>query len=97
MISATGLTKTTNFINDLIARGRYTIGGVVKYIDIYKTEVSGNTITKYLYIANEDAGTITNLKLIDKDGDIYADRPDSISKASNKGILVSFKITISEV
>ena len=89
--------KIVNFFNGMISSATYTISGVTKSASIYKTDVSGNTITKWVYLADTDAGAITDVKLLSGSGEILADRPDSIQKATNKGVLFSFKFTISEV
>ena len=97
MIATQELKKITDYMRNRIARGKYTIGGVTKDLDIYKSSISDNTITIELYIANEDAGQITNIKLINIEGGIFADKPDSINKIPNKGVLIKFVFNISEV
>lgn len=97
MISPTGIGKVAAYIKSIVAKGTYTINGVAKEVSILKTELVGGVLTIYLYISSADAGNITNIKLMDVAGDVFADKPDNISKTNTKGLLVAFKFTVSEV
>lgn len=97
MISPTGISNIANYIKSQLARGTYTIGGVKKDTPIYKTVLTGSTLTVHLYVGNTEAGSITKSELIDIAGMVFADKPDSITKTSTKGVLITYKFTISEV
>lgn len=97
MITSAGLNSMATAIKNLIAGGTYTIGGVVKDIPLFNTEVTANTLVVRLYLDDSIAGTITKFQLKGYDGTILADRPDSITKISLKGLLVIFTIVIQEV
>lgn len=97
MITSTGIGKVSAYIKSLVAKGTYTINGVTKDVSILKTDLAGGILTIYLYISNTDAGNITNVKLMDIAGEVFADKPDNIAKTNLKGLLIAFKFTLSEV
>ncbi|NSW90202.1 MAG: hypothetical protein HPY74_05905 [Firmicutes bacterium] len=97
MITSTGIEKVAEYIKALVSKGTYTISGVTKDVSILKTELTGGILTIYLYLDNTDSGNISNIKLIDIAGSVFADKPDNITKTNTKGLLIAFKFTISEV
>lgn len=97
MITQVGMDKIVKFFNELITKADYTIGGITKQTNIYNTVVNGNTIEKWVYLSDADAGNITRVRLLNSSGEVIADRPDSIQKVANKGVLFIFKFVISEV
>lgn len=96
-ITNTGHNKLKDWLQNLIKEGRYTIGSTKYTTPLFKTERSGDVITFYLYLDDKVAGTITRFELIDKDGQVFDDQPDNISKPSLNGLLVAFKYTIRRV
>lgn len=97
MLTPTGINKTAAAVLGLISHATYTLGGVTSTAAIYKTEVEQNVLKVYLFLNEAAAGQLTNFKLIDKDGEVFADRPDNITKPSTKGMWVMFKFAIVEV
>jgi len=86
--------KIVRFFNELITKADYTISGVTKSTNVYKTVVNGNAIEKWVYLSDADAGNITRVRLLNSSGEIIADRPDSIQKVANKGVLFIFKFVV---
>ena len=97
MITQVGMDKIVRFFNELITKADYTIAGITKQTNIYNTVVSGNTIEKWVYLSDADAGNVSRVRLLNSAGEVIVDRPDSILKVVDKGILFIFKFTISEV
>jgi hypothetical protein len=97
MITQAGMSKITNFFDGLITKANYTIGGATKETSIYRTVVNGNTVEKWVYLSDADAGSITRVRLLDSTGEVIVERPDSVQKTATKGVLYIFKFTISEV
>ncbi|MCM3567839.1 hypothetical protein [Neobacillus mesonae] len=96
-ISTTGHTKMKKWLKGLIKEGRYVINGSTQTAPIFNVQESGDTITFYLYFNDAISGSITKFQLIDQDGEVFDDQPDSISKSSLNGLLVAFKYTIKRV
>lgn len=97
MITTTGFSNVLNYISNLISKGRYYIGSSSIDVPILSKVVSGNTLTVNIFLTDGAAGTVTDIKLIDTNGQAFADKPDSITKLATQGVLVIFKFTITEV
>jgi len=95
-LTTTAHTKTKNFFKNLIKEGRYVVGGVTKNIDIFRIEQDGDQITVYLYLDDSIKGSISKYQLIDTDGDVFDDAPDSVTKSEIQGILVAFRYKLSK-
>jgi len=96
-LTTTAHTKTKNFFKNLVKEGRYVIGGVTKSIGIYRIKETGDQIIFYLYLDDSIAGAITKYQLIDVDGDVFDDAPDSVTKTNIQGILVAFRYSLKKV
>jgi hypothetical protein len=96
-ITNTAHTKIKNYFRSMIKEGRYTVGGVTKSINIFQIDQNGDKITVYLYLNDQIAGSITKYQLIDVDGDIFDDEPESITKTDLQGVLVAFRYSIQKV
>lgn len=97
MITSTGFSNVLNYMSGLISKGRYIVSGTNIDVDILSKTISGNTLTVNIFLADGQAGTITDIKLMDANGQVFADKPDSITKLATQGVLVIFKFTITEV
>lgn len=96
-LTATGIEKQAQRHLDSLSHGQFKVNGViVDNVPIYKKERSGDTIRIYLTIGIEYSGTISEIKLIDTDGDVVAESTEVISKPESKGIYVSFKYRYKE-
>ena len=96
-ISTAGHTKMKNWLKGLIKEGRYIINGTTKTTPIFSIKENGDVITFHLYFNDEISGSITKYQLIDQDGFIFDDQPESITKTGINGLLVAFKYTIKRV
>ena len=96
-ITTGGHTKMKNWLKGFIKEGQYTIGGVKYKTPIYKTDLTGDVITIYLYLDDTVSGTITKFELLDQDGAVFDDQPDNIVKPNINGLLISFKYTLKRV
>jgi hypothetical protein len=97
MIAPAVLEKTRTYWLSLLDHGQYTIGGVNKTVAIYDSDVAGSKINIYLVIPDTEQGDMTDIKLIDKDGNLFADSPDTINKLGGKVLLVAFQFNMIEV
>ncbi len=73
------------------------MNGTTYLTPIYKSDLTGDVITIYLYLDDSVSGKITRFELLDQDGDTFDDQPDSISKPSINGLLIAFKYTLKRV
>jgi hypothetical protein len=96
-ISSNGLLKFKNALVGLIREGQYTLDGKVYSTPIFKTSISGDDVNIYLYLDDKVSGNITQVQLIDKDGEVFDSQPESITKPSVNGLLVTFKYTLKKV
>jgi hypothetical protein len=96
-ITTNGHTKMKNWLLSFIKEGQYTMGGKKYKTPIFKTDLTGDVITIYLYLDDSVSGNITRFELIDQEGDVFDDQPDNISKPNINGLLVSFKYTLKRV
>ena len=96
-LTTTAHTKTKNFFKSLVKEGRYVIGGVSYPTPIFQTIQSGDQITFYLYLDDSISGSITKFQLIDVDGDVFDDQPDSVSKKDITGVLVAFRYSLKKL
>lgn len=86
--------KMKDWLQNTIKEGRAVIGGVTHTLPIYKVTRVGDVITFYLYLDDKYSGTVTKFQLIDRDGTVFDDQPDNISKPSINGLLATFKYTL---
>ena len=93
-ITTTAHTKVKTFFKNLIKEGRYTIGGVTKTIQVFQMLQEGDQLTVYFYLNDSVAGSITKFQVIDVDGEVLDDQPDSMTKKEINGLLVAFRFSI---
>lgn len=93
-ITTTGHTKQKDWLQNFIKEGKVIIDGVTHTIPIFNVERSGDIIIFYLYLDDSYAGVVSKFQLIDTDGDVFDDQPDSINKPGVHGLLAAFKYTL---
>jgi hypothetical protein len=96
-LTTVALTKTKAWFQNMISHGTYTIGNVTTNMPIHSLSLTGDVITLRFLLADNVSGNITRFRVIDKDGEIFDDQPDSIQKPAINGLLITFKYTISKV
>ncbi len=97
MVTQSTLNKTAQFYESILSHGRYRVGSTYHVIPIHNIAVVDNVIQVFLLVDHSFAGTINRFQLFDNDGDLFAQRNDSLSKTAEQGILVRFTIQIREV
>lgn len=81
----------------MVKEGRYVVNGVTRTIPLFKTLQDGDQITFYLYLNDSVAGNITKYQLMDTDGDVFDDQPESITKQDINGTLVAFRYSLKKL
>lgn len=97
MITTNGIGKFAAAMAKIVSKGTFVINGATKQVEVHSVEVKGDTFFVNLYLDDTVSGTITATKLYDFEGTLLADRPDSIIKPVDKGLLIVFKFKLSEV
>ena len=85
-----------NYLNSL-SHVLYKLDGVEKQIDFFKKKVIGNTVNIYVFFDENYKGKITDIRVIDKDGDIVAIDNKVYERTTNKALYVAFKHEFTEV
>ena len=85
-----------NYLNSL-SHVLYDLDDVEKQIDFFKKKVDGNTVQAYVFFDENYKGKITDIRVIDKDGDIVAKDPKIYERTTNKALYVAFKHEFTEV
>lgn len=96
-ITAGAHQEMKDWLKAKIAYGTYTIGSTVTQMLPDSVELAGDVITVVFTIADNVSGTITKFQIIDKNGAVFDDQPDSITKPATNGLTVTFKYTLKRV
>lgn len=97
MITVNGLKKFAAAMAGIVSRGTFTVDGKTVNVPVHSVEIADETFHVNLYLDDTVVGTVTAAKLYDFEGTLLTDRPDSIKKPAEKGLLVVFKFKLSEV
>ena len=90
------LNKMANYYLDSLSHVLYKLDGVEKQIDFFKKKVVGKTVQAYVFFDENYKGNITDIRVIDKDGDIVAKDPKIYERTTNKALYVAFKHEFTE-
>ena len=91
------LNKMANAYLDSLSHVLYDLDDVEKQIDFFKKKIEGNTVQVYVFFDENYKGKITNIRVIDKDGDVVAVDNKVYERTTNKALYVAFKHEFTEV
>ena len=91
------LNKMANAYLDSLSHVLYKLDDVEKQIDFFKKKVVGNTAQAYVFFDENYKGNITDIRVIDKDGDVVAVDNKVYERTTNKALYVAFKHEFTEV
>ena len=91
------LNKMANAYVDSLSHVVYKLNGEEKRADFFKKRVVGRTVKAYVLFDENYKGKITDIRVIDKDGDIVAKDPKIYERTTNKALYVAFKHEFTEV
>ena len=91
------LNKMAKAYSDSLSHVLYKLDGVEKQIDFFKKKVVGNTAQAYVFFDEYYKGKITDIRVIDKDGDVVALDSKVYERTTNKALYVAFKHEFMEV
>ena len=91
------LNKMANTYLDSLSHVLYKLNGEDRRIDFFKKKVDGNTVQAYVFFDENYKGKITNIRVIDKDGDVVAVDNKVYERTTEKALYVAFKHEFTEV
>ena len=91
------LNKMANTYLNSLSHVLYDLDNVEKQIDFFKKKVDGNTVQAYVFFDENYKGKITNIRVIDKDGDVVAVDNKVYERTTEKALYVAFKHEFTEV
>lgn len=91
------LNKMANYYLDSLSHVLYNLDGEEKRLDFFSKKVVGKTVQAYVFFDENYKGKITDIRVIDKDGDIVALDNKVYERTTNKALYVAFKHEFTEV
>ncbi len=96
MITQDGIKTLSRLIKDNILGSRAVVDGKYVESDIHKIETTKNSVKIYTYLDETVVGRITRHEIITKDGYVFLEKADNVTKTDERGLLTMFEITIKE-
>ena len=91
------LNKMANYYLDSLSHVLYNLDGEEKRLDFFSKKVVGKTVQAYVFFDENYKGKITDIRVIDKDGDIVAVDNKVYERTTEKALYVAFKHEFTEV
>ena len=91
------LNKMANNYLDSLSHVLYNLDGEEKRLEFFSKKVVGRTVQAYVFFDENYKGKITDIRVIDKDGDIVAVDNKVYERTTNKALYVAFKHEFTEV
>ena len=91
------LNKMANAYVNSLSHVVYKLNGEEKRTDFFKKRVVGRTAQAYVLFDENYKGKITDIRVIDKDGDVVAVDNKVYERTTNKALYVAFKHEFTEV
>lgn len=96
-LTEVGIRKQLERMRDSLDYATYLLGGVKEQVSIYRVEINKDTIKIYVYLDSTVSGTVKNISLVDRDGDVIAIAERQFTKPVTKGIYSVFAYQLVEV
>ena len=96
-LTDTALIKMANAYIDSLSKVKYKLDGVEREIDFFSKKVVGKTAQVYVFFDENYKGKITDIKVIDKNGDVVAVDNKVYERTTEKALYVAFKHEFTEV
>ena len=85
-----------NYLNSL-SHVLYKLDGEEKRLEFFSKKVVRRTVQAYVFFDENYKGKITDIRVIDKDGDVVAVDNKVYERTTNKALYVAFKHEFTEV
>lgn len=93
-----GILKIGKRLVESVHHANYTLDGEPKTVPPFRTITNGPDVRVYIYFDDTVIGDVSNVELVDKDGDVIAASDDKVfTKTQGKGLYVAFKYNIKEM
>jgi hypothetical protein len=91
------LNKMANAYLNSLSHVLYNLDGEEKRLEFFSKKVVGRTVQAYVLFDENYKGKITNIRVIDKDGDVVAVDNKLYERTSEKALYIAFKHEFTEV
>ena len=91
------LNKMANYYLDSLSYVLYNLDGEERRLEFFSKKVVGKTVQAYVFFDENYKGKITDIRVIDKDGDVVAVDNKVYERTTNKALYVAFKHEFTEV
>ena len=91
------LIKMANAYIDSLDKVLYKLDGEEREINFFSKKVVGKTAQAYVFFDENYKGKITDIRVINKDGDVVAVDNKVYERTTNKALYVAFKHEFTEV
>ena len=91
------LNKMANYYLDSLSHVLYNLDGEERRLEFFSKKVVGKTVQAYVFFDENYKGNITDIRVIDKDGDVVAVDNKVYERTTNKALYVAFKHEFTEV
>ena len=91
------LNKMANTYLDSLSHVLYKLDGEEKRLEFFSKKVVGRTVQAYVFFDENYKGKITDIRVIDKDGDVVAVDNKVYERTTGKALYVAFKHEFTEV
>ena len=96
-LTALGLNKIATTYKNSLSHVLYKLDGIEGQTDFFKIEIKENTVIAYVFFDDSYKGTISDIRVIDTDGDIVAEDKRVYERTVEKALYVVFKHEFVEV
>ena len=91
------LNKMANYYLDSLSHVLYNLDGEERRLEFFSKKVVGKTVQAYVFFDENYKGKITDIRVIDKDGDVVAVDNKIYERTTNKALYIAFKHEFTEV
>ena len=91
------LNKMANAYLNSLSHVLYNLDGEERRLEFFSKKVVGKTAQVYVFFDENYKGKITDIRVIDKDGDVVAVDNKVYERTTNKALYVAFKHEFTEV
>lgn len=97
-LTSTGIQKIGRRFVDSIDHAAYTLNGEPQTIPLFRKSADDDEIRIYIYFDDTFLGDVSQVELIDTDGDAVASAGGRVfTKTPGKGLYIAFKYNIAEM
>lgn len=90
------LNTITKYFVDIMDHVEYKLGGETRSISFNKKETEYNVTKVYIYFDDLILGDISDIRVVDNQGNTLIDINETFYKQTDKGLYISFRYTVEE-